>query len=61
MKQLFPGIYSKNGRLYTLNAVKGFRVHGEHVAREGSKEYREWNPRQSKLAAAIVKGIKNMP
>jgi fibrillarin-like pre-rRNA processing protein len=33
----------------------------ERSFREGSCEYRIWDPYRSKLAAAIVKGIKNVP
>ncbi|MEM0475395.1 MAG: fibrillarin-like rRNA/tRNA 2'-O-methyltransferase [Candidatus Norongarragalinales archaeon] len=63
LTQLFPNVFydASQRKLYTANAVKGFRVHGEALRKEGKREFREWNPRQSKLAAAIVKGLKTLP
>jgi len=52
------GVYLVDGQLATLNAAPGKRVHGEQLFKRGGREYREWNPKQSKLAAAIVKGLK---
>ena len=48
-------------RLATLNLAPGRRVYGERLFRIGDKEYREWNAYRSKLAAAILKGISEMP
>jgi fibrillarin-like pre-rRNA processing protein len=63
IKEIFAGVFfdASQRKLYTRNSVEGFRVHGENLREEGGKEFREWNPRQSKLAAAIAKGIKAMP
>ncbi|MFA4946498.1 MAG: fibrillarin-like rRNA/tRNA 2'-O-methyltransferase [Candidatus Micrarchaeia archaeon] len=47
----------KAGKLYTRNLVRGFRVHGERVVSENGVEWREWNPYQSKLGAALMKGL----
>ena len=41
--------------------VKGFKVHGERIFEKSGREYREWNPYQSKLGAAIALGLKNFP
>ncbi|MEM4637736.1 MAG: fibrillarin-like rRNA/tRNA 2'-O-methyltransferase [Candidatus Woesearchaeota archaeon] len=63
MKQYrnFKGIYYKNkGKdilLYTENLVRGQKVYGENIIREGEKEFREWNPKRSKLGAALRKEI----
>jgi fibrillarin-like pre-rRNA processing protein len=70
----FKGVYWIKGRkdkrsLATKNIVRGFRVHGEKlfstpVGMSGGAsggEYREWDPWRSKLAAAIMKGLKQMP
>jgi len=55
------GIYqhsSKRGKkLYTLSLRPGKDVYGESVIKQNSLEYREWNPKKSKLGAAIMKGI----
>lgn len=61
LKQLFPGVYRANGLLATRNLVKGFKAHGEQLLLERGAEYRVWEPRQSKLAAAIARGLKTLP
>ena len=45
----------------TLNLVKGNTVYGEKLVKYQSEEYRIWDPFRSKLAAALKKGIKDMP
>jgi fibrillarin-like pre-rRNA processing protein len=60
VERLFPGIYRVDGRLATVNLVKGARVYGEDLLSDGATEYRSWNPYRSKLAAAILKGLKRM-
>lgn len=61
MKEKFPGVYHMDGRLYTLNIVPGEKVYNEHIIRHEGREYRSWNPYKSKMAAAILKGLKSMP
>lgn len=46
-------------RTYTKNLVPGRTVYGERLIKEENIEYREWDARRSKLAAAILKGINN--
>jgi len=50
--------------LVTLNFTPGEQVYGEKkvtVENDGNKkEYRQWNPFRSKLAAAILGGVKNI-
>ncbi|HMF33815.1 MAG TPA: fibrillarin-like rRNA/tRNA 2'-O-methyltransferase, partial [Candidatus Lokiarchaeia archaeon] len=48
-------------RLYTLNLVQGVHVRDEKIIYDQEVEYREWNPFHSKLAAAILRGIQEMP
>lgn len=63
MKQYrnFKGVYARErGRetyIYTENLVKGQRVYGENLFREGEQEFREWDPKRSKLGAALKKEI----
>jgi fibrillarin-like pre-rRNA processing protein len=57
----FPGIYAKGKNLYTLNLVKGCKHFDEKILKVKGKEYRSWDPHRSKLAAAILKGIKEVP
>ena len=47
-------------RLATVNLTPGRRVYGEWLFRVGDVEYREWNAYRSKLAAALLKGIKEL-
>ncbi len=61
MKEIFDGVYKRGNQIYTMNAVPGRRVYGERILKEGGKEFRSWNPYRSKMAAAILKGLKNMP
>jgi fibrillarin-like pre-rRNA processing protein len=50
----------KNGRtaLLTRNFVPGKRVYNEDLITRDGVEYRTWDPFRSKLAAAILKGMK---
>ncbi|MBW2977697.1 fibrillarin-like rRNA/tRNA 2'-O-methyltransferase [Candidatus Woesearchaeota archaeon] len=60
MKQSkFQGIYERKGRrktLLTRNLTPGKTFFEEKLVHEGKIEYREWDPRRSKLAAFILKG-----
>jgi len=61
MKQIFSGIFSHEGKLLTQNLVQGEKVYGERLVTQGSKEFREWIPWRSKLAAGIKNGLKEVP
>jgi fibrillarin-like pre-rRNA processing protein len=50
------GLVQLNGRLYTLNLSPGNRIYGERTIQHRGQEYREWDPRRSKLAAYLIKG-----
>ena len=45
----------------TLNLAKGTNVYGEKLIRQEGDEYRLWDPFRSKLAAALKKGLRDMP
>jgi len=51
------GVYEDQRSLYTLNLTPGLTVYDEKLVRQGSREFREWNPRRSKLGAAILKKV----
>ncbi|MFH0835248.1 MAG: fibrillarin-like rRNA/tRNA 2'-O-methyltransferase [Candidatus Micrarchaeota archaeon] len=53
-----PNLVREGSRLYARSMVPGFKVHGERLLQKGGAEWREWNPNQSKLAAAILHGLK---
>ena len=62
----FRGVYKvvlEDGseRLATKNLTPGKTVYGERLVKIEGEEYRIWDPFRSKLAAAILKGMKNLP
>lgn len=59
-KEIFDGVFTIGGKLATRNLVKGSAVYGEELVRSGGEEYRMWNPYRSKLAAAIINGLREM-
>ncbi|MDP8003838.1 MAG: fibrillarin-like rRNA/tRNA 2'-O-methyltransferase, partial [Caldisphaera sp.] len=48
-------------KLATKNLVPGQRVYGERLYQYNGVEYREWNAYRSKLAAALLKGMEELP
>ncbi|MBN2229770.1 MAG: fibrillarin-like rRNA/tRNA 2'-O-methyltransferase [Candidatus Thorarchaeota archaeon] len=61
----FPGVFlaedSDRQSLSTKSLIPGKSVYGEKLIKDGVDEYRIWSPRRSKLAAAIRKGLSEMP
>ncbi len=61
----FNGVYwiTENGqeKIATANLAPGKRVYGEKIVSSGGVEYRLWDPFRSKLAAAIINGLKFSP
>ncbi len=62
----FKGVYwitfeDGSERLATANLTPGRKVYGEQLVQWEGVEYRVWNPYRSKLAAAILNGLKVMP
>jgi len=57
----FQGMYVIGNSIATKNLIPGNRVYGEKLVNKEGIEYRLWNPRRSKLAAAILKGLTNIP
>ncbi len=51
-------IFMDRNKIYTINRVKGKAVYGERLLKDGKIEYRQWDPKRSKLGAAIAKNIK---
>jgi len=48
-------------RIATKNLTPGRNVYGERLIQIDGEEYRIWDPFRSKLAAAILKGMKRLP
>jgi len=57
MKEMTNGIYKDGREIFTVNAVPGSKVYGEQIIKK-DREYRHWDPTRSKLAAAILNGLK---
>ncbi len=49
------GVMRQSRGLWSRNAVKGEQVRDERLRRDGKIEWRSWNPRSSKLGAAIIR------
>ena len=52
-------VFLKGDEVATRNLTPGISVYGEELITE-DVEYRLWNPRRSKLSAAILNGLKNL-
>jgi len=57
-----PGVYSDRGKFFTINPAtcKNISVYGEQLRTIDGVEYRSWNPFRSKMASALLKGIKQV-
>lgn len=54
------GVFEQNNRIFTVNPpeCKGIKIYNEKLITKNGTEYRSWNPFRSKLAAALLKGVK---
>ncbi|MGY5874817.1 MAG: fibrillarin-like rRNA/tRNA 2'-O-methyltransferase [Candidatus Thorarchaeota archaeon] len=61
----FPGVYrvqdQNKSSLATQTIISSQSVYGEKLVKVDDVEYRLWSTRRSKLAAAIQKGLNEMP
>ena len=57
MEEIQPGIFEKQGLIYTENADPGNEVYGENLTEFKSQEYRRWVEKRSKAGAAIQNGM----
>ena len=53
-------IFYKDGEIATKNLTPGIKVYDEKLIQEGDDEYRIWNPRRSKLSAALLNGLEGL-
>ena len=64
LEQLHPGVFriktETETLLATLNQRPGQAVYGETLIDLDGRQYRSWSPFRSKLAAAIMKGLRNV-
>ena len=61
LKEKFPRVYLIDDHLATQNLTPTFNVYGEKLVNINGSEFRIWNQRRSKLAAAILNGLKIFP
>ncbi len=54
------GVFEEKGKIFTQNMTPGKRVYDEDLVHRGGIEYREWNPRRSKIGAYIKQGINDI-
>jgi len=57
----FEGTFLADGKLCTKNMIPGKRVYDEFLYNSKHGELRSWDPRRSKPAAAIYKGLHHFP
>ena len=57
MKEIQPGIFERNGKIYTENADPGEKVYGEGLIEFEDVEYRRWKADRSKIGAAVQNGM----
>ena len=60
IREVFPGVFKIDGKYATLSLAPGTKVYGENLVKNGGNEYRIWDPKRSKLGAALVKGLKSL-
>ena len=53
--KLSEGVKLEGRSLWTMNANPGKSVYGEQLRRYSGKEWRRWDPRRSKLSAALLR------
>lgn len=61
VKEIFPGVYQINDNLTTSNLVYGQKIYNEQLIDSQDQQFRIWNPFRSKLAAALMNGLQEMP
>lgn len=54
-------VYQVDNNIATVNYTPGVQVYQEKLLEYEGKELRLWNPRRSKLAASIIKGLHTFP
>ena len=57
INQILRGVYEIDNHIATENINPGIKIYGERLVEIKDKEYRIWDPRRSKLGAAILNGL----
>ena len=61
INKIGENVYQLDNQIATLNLDLGKQVYQEKLLEHEGQEFRLWNPRRSKLAAAIIKGLSIFP
>ena len=56
-KHQLPGIYEDRRKFYTKSIRPGITHFAENTVTSEGVEYREWDPKRSKLCAGVAKGM----
>ena len=61
INKIGENVYQVDNNIATVNLTPGVQVYQEKLLEYEDKELRLWNPRRSKLAASIIKGLHTFP
>lgn len=61
VNKIAENVYQIDNQIATVNLTPGIQVYQEKLLDYEDKQFRLWNPRRSKLAAAIIKGLTIFP
>ena len=61
IEEIFSGVFKIDGKLATKNLTPGYTVYGERTVKIEGEEYRFWDHYRSKLGAALMLGLKELP
>ena len=61
INEIGENVYQIDNNIATVNYAPGVQVYQEKLIEYEDKELRLWNPRRSKLAASIIKGLSVFP
>jgi fibrillarin-like pre-rRNA processing protein len=61
INRIGENVYQVDNNIATVNLTPGIQVYQEKLLEFEDKELRLWNPRRSKLAASIIKGLRTFP
>ena len=61
INKIGENVYQIDNQIATVNLTPGVQVYQEKLLDYEDKQFRLWNPRRSKLAAAIINGLSIFP
>ncbi|RAP53343.1 MAG: fibrillarin, partial [Methanosphaera sp. rholeuAM130] len=61
VNRIGENVYQIDNQIATVNLTPGVQVYQEKLLDYEDKQFRLWNPRRSKLAAAIINGLSIFP